>query len=292
MTIPEGRINYRGLPTGGIQISNDVIVISEEGPPLAAPFVLVADINLKTGDAVYFTGMGLNGRITGDVRYLRRENGLQEIFGELGIRDGEYRAFGYNLTIDRGSAIFAGSPSNPGLDIVAERRLLSDERIPVLISGTLEEPVLTLPQASDDAQGDAFAKLLTGRSVGEGNGEGVVTDQVAMMSVGLAENVTQNLAQSLGFDSGGLRTDGDLESTSLYVGKQVTDRLFVGYGIGLVTPDHTVNLRFKLNKNWSIEASSGRESGADIIYNYETKTPLTLLRRPSSTVDDSDDSDD
>lgn len=279
LTIPSAQINFRGLPVGGITISNDVIVIRENQPPRARN-ILIADITAKAGDHVYFKGMGLDGRVTGSARYLRRANGLQEIFGDLGIRDGIYRAFGYNLEIERGTVIFAGSPTNPGLDIFAERRLLSGERIPVLISGSLQEPVLTLPQSSDQSQGDSFSKLLTGRNVGEdGQGDGILTDQISMIGVGLAENVTQGLAQSIGFDSGGLRADDGLDSTSLYLGKQVTERLFVGYGIGLVTPEQTVNLRLTLNKNWSVEATSGHEGGIDLIYNYETRAATTQSQK-------------
>jgi len=64
---------------------------------------------------------------------------------------------------------------------------------------------------------------------------------------------------------------GDTNSASLLVGKYLTPKLLVSYGVGLFEPVSTLRLRYTLSSKWKLvgEASELR-SGADLFYVIES----------------------
>ena len=60
--------------------------------------------------------------------------------------------------------------------------------------------------------------------------------------------------------------------TSLYIGKYLSPRLYVKYGIGLLEPTSTFILRYTLSERLLFESTSNTEGqGGDLIYTIETK---------------------
>ena len=53
------------------------------------------------------------------------------------------------------------------------------------------------------------------------------------------------------------------------LGKALSPKLFVSYGISIAEAINTIKLRYTLNSKWSIEAESGLEQSADIEYKIE-----------------------
>ena len=59
------------------------------------------------------------------------------------------------------------------------------------------------------------------------------------------------------------------KGASFTLGKYLTPRLYVSYGIGLLNAINTFNLRYKLTDKLAVEAASGLASSADLIYTIE-----------------------
>ena len=53
------------------------------------------------------------------------------------------------------------------------------------------------------------------------------------------------------------------------LGKYLSPRLYVSYGISLVDEINTLKLRYTIGDRWVISAESGQESAADIEYRIE-----------------------
>jgi len=53
------------------------------------------------------------------------------------------------------------------------------------------------------------------------------------------------------------------------VGRYLSPRLYVSYGVGLVEAFNTLTLRYKISSQWQIKAESGEYQGADILYTIE-----------------------
>ena len=76
------------------------------------------------------------------------------------------------------------------------------------------------------------------------------------------------LGRYVGLDDVGLTQDADAGS-QLVLGKYLSPRLYVSYGISLVDAINTLKLRYTIGDRWVISAESGQESASDIEYRIE-----------------------
>lgn len=96
----------------------------------------------------------------------------------------------------------------------------------------------------------------------------------AAIALGLAGGgaVAESIGEQVGFDSVGIEK-GEGESTedaALVVGKFLSPKLYISYGIGLFEPISTIWLRYSINKNWKlVSETSTVGSGADIYYTID-----------------------
>ncbi|RMD78425.1 MAG: hypothetical protein D6809_05850 [Gammaproteobacteria bacterium] len=52
--------------------------------------------------------------------------------------------------------------------------------------------------------------------------------------------------------------------------RYLSPRLYVSYGVGLFERFNAFVLRYRLSTLWSLEARSGLQSGADLLYELES----------------------
>jgi hypothetical protein len=57
---------------------------------------------------------GLNAHLTGDVDVIDIQDRPPQILGEVSVLEGNYRAWGQNLTVEEGLILFQGPPDTPG----------------------------------------------------------------------------------------------------------------------------------------------------------------------------------
>ena len=53
------------------------------------------------------------------------------------------------------------------------------------------------------------------------------------------------------------------------LGKALSPRLYVSYGISIAESINTIKLRYTLNSRWSLKAEAGLEQSADVEYRIE-----------------------
>ena len=75
-------------------------------------------------------------------------------------------------------------------------------------------------------------------------------------------------ASTSGLDDVGVTQDA-ADHAELVLGKYLSPRLYVSYGISLVDEINTMKLRYTISDRWVISAESGSESAADIEYRIE-----------------------
>ena len=59
------------------------------------------------------------------------------------------------------------------------------------------------------------------------------------------------------------------QAAQLTLGKYLTPKLFVSYGVSLFQPGQTFRLLYDLGRGFKVQAESGVASGGDLIYTYE-----------------------
>jgi len=57
--------------------------------------------------------------------------------------------------------------------------------------------------------------------------------------------------------------------TSLVLGKYLSPRLYVSYGISFTEQLNTLKLRYSLSDRWTVKTEVGTARGADLVYTIE-----------------------
>lgn len=191
--------------------------------------------------------------------------------GEITIPEGRYRAYGQRLDIEQGSFIFSGGPpSNPGLDVRAVRRI-NQVTAGVKLRGNLNTPQIEL--FSDPAMGetDTLSYLLLGRPMeGASSEDGDMMVQAAL-ALGLSggDRIARSLGNRFGIDDMRIESNDTGDQASLVMGRHLTPRLYIGYGVGLIKAINTFNVHYQISKHWQLKGESGENSGIDIFYSID-----------------------
>ena len=271
--IPWARITPRDLSTSA-SVSPDERIVGEAAPaePPPAPSRVRMRINMKLGDDVRVETFGLKAHLGGEV-LVTAEPG-QELLGTGAIRviEGQYKAFGVYVRIVRGVLSYQNSPlGRPVLDLVAEREI-KDEDVTVALNvrGTLDQPFITLTSTPAMPSNEALSYLLTGRSIntlqsGEAASVNRAAESLAVSGGGL---LLGGLGERLGLDEVSVESTGE-DDTQIVLGKFLSPKLFVSYGVSVAEAINTIKLRYTLNRRWSLRAEAGLEQSADVEFKIE-----------------------
>jgi translocation and assembly module TamB len=114
-------------------------------------------------------------------------------------------------------------------------------------------------------QNQIASMLIVGRtSIQEDSGESSISaeEQGSALLAG-------QLGKYVGLDDVGLARDQTTGDQSLVLGKYLSPRLYVSYGISLVEEINTLKLRYTIGDRWTVSVESGSETGADVEYRIE-----------------------
>ncbi|MBK8162967.1 MAG: translocation/assembly module TamB domain-containing protein [Gammaproteobacteria bacterium] len=273
LAIPAARIEpFAAEAATGV--SEDVVLVGGEARDAPPRLRVHGELLLILGDEVRVAGKGLEGRLAGRLRILMNTPENISGQGEIRIVEGKYRAYGQNLSIEQGRALYAGgSIDNPALDVIASRQRGDDIKVGVRVTGTADHPLVRLfsDPAMDD--GDVLSYLVLGRPLDQASateGRALYQAATSLALVGGEALATRiggvfNLSE-VSIEAGEVSTD-----TALVLGKSLSPRLYVRYIQGLVENTAAFQIRYRLSDKWTLETESGTRvgSGADLIYSFE-----------------------
>jgi translocation and assembly module TamB len=79
--------------------------------------------------------------------------------------------------------------------------------------------------------------------------------------------MTQQLTQALGLDEVSLRqTEGEVRTTVIALGKQISQCWFVGYERGLNATSGSFQLIYRVAQRFTLRAQSGLDNSVDLIW--------------------------
>jgi len=279
--IDSAEVNADKLPgAGATQASPDVVVVDEKQQQQAAgKSPISALVKVDLGRKTHVVGMGLDGRVSGTLTVVERPGRATTGQGQLTV-DGTYKAYGQNLQIQRGQLLFASTPlDNPGLNIRAVRKLNPNatidegQEVGLLVSGTAQRPILSVFSNPVMEQSDALSYLVTGKPLAQvKGGEGDMVGAAAQALGSAAGNLlARSVGAKLGVDDIGVSSNAALGGSSAFtVGKYLSPRLYLSYGVGLFEPGQVIILRYRLSQRWNFEAQQATEfSRASFNYRIE-----------------------
>lgn len=278
-TVDEGLFDFTrsDAPT----LASDVVVkrtANQPGtaPPTAKPAapgtaqrVLALNLGIGLGEQLRLKGRGLSTRLQGDLK-LTSPGGKLALNGAVRTVGGNYDAYGQKLTIDRGVVTFVGPIENPRLDIEATRPK-TDIRVGVTVGGTAQNPRVRLFSEPDLPDVDKLSWLVLGRaSSGLGRTDTALLQRAAVaLFAGEEEGTVTKLTRSIGLDEISLRqTDGEVRETIVTLGKQLSERLYVGYERGLNSTAGNFQLLYRIAQRFTLRGQTGLDNAVDVILTW------------------------
>ncbi len=267
VTIPRARIAPADL-TGAVLTSADEVLVGAPPRDPDTAWQVTSNIRLVLGEDVQLETFGLSGRLTGSLTGQTDIDGVARGTGELSVANGKYAALGRQLDIERGRLIFSGGLlSDPAIDIRAQKQF-PEVTAGVNVRGTLREPRLTFFSQPSLPQSQIVSLILAGGSLegAQGTGRsGAARDAVLAQGGAI---IAQQLGSRLGIEDVGIEQGLD-NTTSLVLGKYLSPRLYISYGISLAESINTVKMRYTLGDRWTIRTEAGTEQSAELVYTIE-----------------------
>jgi translocation and assembly module TamB len=282
LRVPRADITPRRIRGGGVAPSSDQVVASDGAQAPDRGLLVESQVRVVLGDKVRFDGLGLRTRLEGALTAADEPGRPTTGRGELRLLGGRYKAYGQDLQIETGRLLFNGGPiTDPAIELSAYRELPANPqmtRVGLRARGTLEAPEFSLYSDSATAisQEEQLSWLVLGRSLSANGTTTTQADQLdeARTSIGLAggDLLAQQLAPRLGLDevSVGARPGETADLARLTIGKYLSPKLFLSYGVGLFQPGHFFRLQYDLSRRFKLQGESGLNQGGDLLYTVES----------------------
>ncbi|HUI62280.1 MAG TPA: translocation/assembly module TamB domain-containing protein, partial [Steroidobacteraceae bacterium] len=149
-----------------------------------------------------------------------------------------------------------------GIDIRAIKEF-PDVTAGINVRGTLLQPRLSFFSDPSLTQSQIVSLILAGGSL--------ETAQTRQGNEILAQGgaiLAQQLGSHVGIEDVSLESDLTNE-TSLVLGRYLSPRLYVSYGIALTEQLNVLKLRYSLGDRWTIKTEVGQARGADLVYTIQ-----------------------
>ncbi len=268
VVVPYAKIAPKDI-TNAVRASDDEVIVGHEEDDPASRFEIMSDITLSLGDRVSIDTLGLTGRLTGSIAIRSGYDAITRGTGELSVTGGSYTAYARKLDIQRGRLIFTGGPiDNPGVDLRAVK-VFPDVTAGVNVRGTLLQPRLSFFSDPPLTQSQIVSLILAGGSLETAQKGGASTAALGQAAALLASQVGSHV----GIQDVSLESD-ITNDTSLVLGRYLSPRLYVSYGISLTEQLNTLKLRYTLGDHWTIKTEvgqgiNGQVSGVDLVYSID-----------------------
>lgn len=255
IAVPEAKVNLEKLDHG-VAASDDVVVLDPVNPDEGPGTPLAMDLRIMVGDNVRMSGFGLTGKIDGGMRLLAKPGREITATGTINV-GGAYKAYGQDLRITSGQLNWSNDPvSNPVIRLRAER-VIGDVTAGVDVSGRATAPQASVWSDPASSQPEALAYLTLGRPLStlSGDERGDLNAASAALTAG-GSLLASQLGAKLGLDDAGVMQSRALGGSVFGFGKQLSPRMYVGYGVSLLGTGQVLTLKYLLDHGFDIEIES------------------------------------
>ncbi|NUS39049.1 MAG: translocation/assembly module TamB, partial [Lysobacter sp.] len=254
--VPSARIALERLDRG-VAASPDVVVLDPAKPgarDIATPVAL--DLTLALGDDVHLDGYGLTGTLGGNLHVRSAPGRAMTASGMLDV-GGRYTAYGQKLDITRGRLSWNNGPiDDPLLDLRAERAI-GDVTAGIDVTGHATRPQAEVWSDPASDQSQALALLALGRPLSTASEQ--ETQQVNAASAALSAGgslLASQLGAKIGLDTAGVSESRALGGNVLGIGKYLSPRVYVGYGVSLLGSGQVLTLKYLIRRGVDVEIES------------------------------------
>lgn len=277
-------------------IQNDIVYVNKQDKSNTQkniPFGVDIDINL--GQYARLSGLGINTDIKGQLNISSEANQPMLGTGTIKATGGSFSAYGKVFHIDKSSKVFFNRTpiDNPLLDITANyaipasvklNQLHAPDEIIIKISGDAHNPKALLYSKPSLPQTNILSYILFGQSLADNNNveSSSALSQAAILlainqgGIGIIDKLKKRFSLSE-FSLGTLNnnslndefedTTTSNNNTAVFIGKWLTNRLYISYGVGIFTGEQQGIATYALTPQWKLKGNiTSFDRGGDILY--------------------------
>ncbi len=250
-----------------VVVQRGPVVTAERATRRAPTRTTQVDLDVDLGDAFRVLGRGLETQLRGKLHLGQRDNKLA-LTGKIQTHGGQYLAYGQRLDIEQGELLFTGPYDNPALDVIATRPN-TDTRVGVRITGTALAPRVALFSEPELSETEKLSWLLLGRGPdGLGRTDAALLQRAAVALLA-GEGGSGRSLRSLGLDELSVaRADDDTRTTIVRLGRQLSQRWYVGYERSLNATTGSWQLIYRIAQRFTLRAQSGDDNALDLIWQW------------------------
>jgi len=266
---PYARLQPKDVTTAA-RVSDDAVIVGVE-QQVEEKWSIFTKVQLTLGERVSFFGFGFEGRFGGSLLLEDEPGQPTKATGEINVPEGRYRAYGQHLNVEHGRLLYTGGPlTNPGLDLRAVRKI-NNVTAGLKVRGSLNQPLVELFSIPAMGQTDILSYLLLGRPLETASSKEGSMMAKAALALGLSsgDRMARSLGDRFGLDEMRVESSESGEQASLVIGRYLSPKLYVSYGVGLIESFNTFSVRYQISKKWQLKGESGEHQGADFLYTIE-----------------------
>jgi translocation and assembly module TamB len=236
------------------------------------PWEIHSSVRVILGENVTIRGYGLEVKPTGSILTIESPGLPVLARGRLDIKEGTYNIYGQDLEVTEGTLLFSGGPiTNPSVRAKASRKADDGTVAGFIVRGTVLRPDVSVFSEPAMGQSEALSYILFGKPIEKGNlAQGqVASTMAATLGVPGTNLLAHNVASELGIEQAKIAIGSSLENTSVMLGTHLTSKIFVSAGMDVFEAASTFKVRYVLNRIFTVEAETSRQSRVDLLYTVE-----------------------
>ena len=287
-------------PTTRPQLAGDIIIVDDTSESTNKSnadeqgTIVNLHASLDLGKQFFLRVAGLEGRLDGKLHLQNDDKQALSVVGSIATRQTTYKAYGQDLTVERGIVNFHGPIDDPGLNILAKRKNLEVEA-GVEVAGSVRHPKVKLvstPNVPDteklswivlgrapDTSGLDTSLLITAASSILGGESSAITEQIGDMlgvdEISFRQGSTPSSTRTgTGIPGPPLTSPVGLASSTLSgqigtIGKRLSSRAYLSYERGITTTTAGITkLTYSLTPKITVVTQAGEDSAVDMFYTF------------------------
>ena len=191
--------------------------------------------------------------------------------GEVHIPNGIYKAYGQNLTIQRGRLLFVGPIDQTAIDIDAARTI-NLVTAGLSVRGSIKSPVVTLFSSPQQTEENTLSYIVLGKSIdtqSAGSEADILTQAALALGIKSGRGIATSIAEQLGIQDFQIDTVGGGGESQVQLSGRLSPNLLLSYGVGVLTPLNSLKLRYNLTESFYVETAQSVESALDFFYTFD-----------------------
>jgi translocation and assembly module TamB len=269
LTVPKAILKIQDIPEHAVRVSADEIILGEEkaeSDTQKAPDIN-ADIEVKLGKQVNFTGQGLQTNLAGYLKIIKAGEKMA-MQGHVDMEKASYKRFGQDLTVRKGRFVFNGPADNPWLDVEAIRLSKSKKVTAILaLTGTLKNPQTRISSEPSLPESEALAYLVTGNPLNQVSK--AESNMLASAALSYGAGKATWLADKLGIDEFKVEEGSSLRDSLLVMGEYLTPDFYVGTKVGMFNKQANIVLKHKITDTINVESQAGTSQRIKLNYEFD-----------------------